>query len=74
MKTRYYLFRMGKLVQLDNLDINDTAQYQGYYCLDLGPDLNDARYGMMLGGRIKDLDSDKFPSAFKAQLLILGVP
>lgn len=74
MKSRYYLFRMGKLVQLDHMDLDDTKLYQGYYCLDMGQDLNDPQHGMMLGGRLRQLDPDKFPSAFKAQLLILGVP
>jgi hypothetical protein len=29
---------------------------------------------MLLGGRVRELEPDKFPTAFKAHLLILDVP
>lgn len=74
MKPRYYLFRMGKTKELDDLTVDDLTLYQGYYCLDIGPDRNDARYAMILGGRLKDIDQQHFPSAFKAHLLIMDVP
>lgn len=74
MKSRYYLFRQGHLVILDEINLDQTKEYQGYYCLDMGSDLNSPNWGMMLGGRIKELSPDKFPTAFRAQLLVLDVP
>lgn len=74
MKTRYYLYRSGNLVQLDDITLDEAKKYQGYYCLDMGHDLNSPSWGMMLDGRLRDLSPDKFPTAFRAQLLVLDVP
>ena len=74
MKQRYYLYRMGTLVMLDGLTLDDAKTYQGYYVLDLGSDLQSPVHGMLLGGRVRELTPDKFPTAFKAHLLILDVP
>jgi hypothetical protein len=74
MKSRYYLFRQGNLVLMDDMTLDQATQYQGYYCLDLGPDLCSPTWGMLLGGRVRELEPDKFPTAFKAHLLILDVP
>jgi hypothetical protein len=74
MKPRYYLYRMGNLVQLDYLCLDDLKLYQGYYCLDMGHDLQSPTWGMVLGGNIQEVKPDNFPTAFKAHLLILDVP
>jgi hypothetical protein len=74
MKSRYYLFRQGNLVQLDEMTVDQAKEFQGYYCVDMGPDRNSPQVGMWLGGRIRDLSLDKFPTAFRAQLLVLDVP
>jgi len=74
MKPRYYLYRMGNLVQLDCMRLDDFIQYQGYYCLDMGHDLQSPTWGMILGGHMKTVKPDNFPTAFKAHLLILDVP
>ena len=74
MKQRYYLYRMGTLVMLDDLTLDDAKTYQGYYVLDLGPDLQSPVHGMLLGGRVRELSPDKFPTDFRAKLLMLDVP
>jgi len=74
MKSRYYLYRMGTLVMLDDISLDDARKYQGYYCLDMGADLRSPSHGMMLGGRLKELSADKFPTDFRAKLLVLDVP
>lgn len=71
MKSRYYLYRMGTFVESNELDMN---KFQGYYCVDLGADLSSPTLGMIAGGRIRELSLDKFPTAFRAHLLILDVP
>ena len=74
MKSRFYLYRMGNFKELDIMTTDDLAMYQGYYCLDLGQDLNSPTWGMVLGGRIKEVKPDNFPTAFRAHLLVLDVP
>jgi hypothetical protein len=74
MKPRYYLYRMGALFMLDDLTLDDAKKYQGFYCLDMGADLQSPTHGMMLGGRLKELSPDKFPTDFRAKLLVLDVP
>lgn len=71
MKSRYYLYRMGNFVETNELN---AGLFQGYYCLDLGADLQSPTWGMVLGGRIKEVKPDNFPTAFKAHLLVLDVP
>lgn len=74
MKSRYYLYRMGNFVELNEMTLDQTKQFQGYYVLDLGADLQSPTWGMVLGGRIKEVKPDNFPTAFKAHLLVLDVP
>jgi hypothetical protein len=72
MKPRYYLYRMGNFQEAhDGADLN---QFQGYYCLDLGADRQSPTWGMVLGGHLREVKPDNFPTAFKAHLLILDVP
>jgi len=71
MKSRYYLYRMGTFVEANEIDY---SQFQGYYCVDLGVDRNSPDFGMIAGGVLRDLSLDKFPTAFRAHLLILDVP
>lgn len=71
MKSRYYLFRHGIFVEANQIDY---SEYQGYYCLDMGVDLNSPTFGMIVGGVRRDLSLDKFPTAFRAHLLVLDVP
>jgi hypothetical protein len=71
MKSRFYLYRMGTFVEANEIDM---SKFQGYYCLDLGSDLNSPHFGMIAGGWFNDLSLDKFPTAFRARLLILDVP
>jgi len=72
MKSRYYLYRMGKFVEAtDNASL---WEYQGYYCLDMGVDRQSPTWGMVLGGHLREVKPDNFPTAFKAHLLILDVP
>lgn len=72
MKPRYYLYRMGKFVEA--LDAASLWEYQGYYCLDMGADRQSPTWGMVLGGHLREVKPDNFPTAFKAHLLILDVP
>lgn len=74
MKPRFYLYRLGTFKTLDVLTTDDLSLYQGYYCLDLGQDLQSPTFGMIAGGRIMDMSLDKFPTAFRAHLLVLDVP
>ena len=74
MKSRVYLYRLGVFKQLDTLTIDDLKLYQGYYCLDMGADLHSPTMGMIAGGVIRHLSLDKFPTAFRAHLLVLDVP
>ena len=71
MKSRYYLYRMGTFVEANEIDM---SKYQGYYCLDLGSDLNSPSWGMIVGGRFHGLSLNQFPTAFRAHLLVLDVP
>lgn len=70
MKPRYYLYRLGHFVETNEL----CGSHQGYYCLDMGADLQSPTWGMVLGGRLQEVKPDNFPTAFKAHLLILDVP
>lgn len=74
MKSRVYLYRLGVFKQLDTLTIDDLRFYQGYYCLDMGQDLQSPTFGMIAGGMIRNMSLDKFPTAFRAHLLVLDVP
>lgn len=74
MKSRVYLYRLGVFKQLDTLTIDDLKLYQGYYCLDMGADMQSPTMGMIAGGVIRALSLDKFPTAFRAHLLVLDVP
>jgi hypothetical protein len=71
MKSRYYLYRMGTFVEANEIDYE---MFQGYYCLDLGADRSSPSFGMIAGGVLRPLSLDKFPTAFRAQLLVLDVP
>lgn len=71
MKSRYYLYRMGTFVEANEIDM---SKFQGYYCLDLGADLISPTFGMIAGGVLRSLSLDKFPTSFRAHLLILDVP
>jgi hypothetical protein len=71
MKSRFYLYRMGTFVEANEIDY---SKYQGYYCLDLGEDRSSPQFGMLVGGQFRDLSLDKFPTAFRAHLLVLDVP
>jgi hypothetical protein len=62
---------MGTFVEANEIDF---SKYQGYYCLDLGEDCNSPDFGMIAGGMLKDLSLNKFPTAFRAHLLVLDVP
>ncbi len=73
MKSRYYLFRQGTFVEANDGD--DLAQYQGYYCLDMGASLDSPTWGIMLNGRLNNsYPPELFPTAFRAHLLVLDVP
>ena len=74
MKSRVYVYRLGVFKQLDTLTIDDLKLYQGYYCLDMGADMQSPTMGMIAGGVIRDLSLDSFPTAFRAHLLVLDVP
>lgn len=74
MKSRFYLYRLGVFKTLDVLTTDDLQLYQGYYCLDMGQDLQSPTFGMIAGGRIMNMSLDKFPAAFRAHLLVLDVP
>lgn len=74
MKSRFYLYRLGVFKEQDVLTTDDLKFYQGYYCLDMGQDLQSPTFGMIAGGRIMDMSFDKFPTAFRAHLLVLDVP
>lgn len=71
MKSRFYLYRQGIFVEANEID---HSQFQGYYCLDLGPDRTSPVFCMIAGGTLRQLSLDKFPTAFRAHLLILDVP
>lgn len=71
MKSRYYLYRLGTFLEANEID---RTLYQGYYCLDMGHDLMSPTFGMIAGGVLRDLSLDKFPTAFRAHLLVLDVP
>lgn len=72
MKPRYYLYRMGNFKEANEPE--ELADCQGYYCLDMGADRQSPTWGMWLGGHLKEVKPDNFPTAFKAHLLILDVP
>ena len=74
MKPRYYLYRLGIFKELNDMSPVDFDLHQGYYCLDLGADLNSPTFGMIAGGYLRELSLEKFPTAFRAHLLILDVP
>ena len=71
MKSRYYLYRQGNFVQANNID---QSQFQGYYCLDMGEDRMSPVFVMIAGGAYYLMSLNKFPTAFRAHLLVLDVP
>lgn len=73
MNSRYYLYRMGDFQETNELD-QQYGRFQGYYCLDRGANLDTPFFGMIVGGFLRPVGLENFPTDFRAVLLVLDLP